>query len=100
MYTNFLILQKYSYKIGDRTYRMIDRERPADSLLIQFALPPNMASPPHPQGQNYKGAVRTTSDNRLRSAADWISSLNPVVPDYSSIDVGGASPTSRPAQGK
>lgn len=100
MYTNFLILQKYSDKIGDRTYRMIDRERPADSLLLQFALPPNMASPPHPAAQNYKGIVHTTSDNRLRTVADWLSSLNPVVPDYSIIDVGGPGPTSRPAQGK
>jgi hypothetical protein len=103
---NFLILQKYSQKIGDRVYSMIDRERPDDSLLIQFSMPPELGIPPHPKAPNYHGAVHTRNDPRLKAARDWINSLNPIVPDYSEIDLaspaatpagGAAPPTSRPA---
>jgi len=105
-YTNFLILQKYSQKIGDRVYSMIDRERPDDSLLIQFSMPPELGVPPHPKAPNYHGAVHTRNDPRLKSTLDWINALNPIVPDYSDIDLssraaapapGAATPTSRPA---
>jgi cytochrome c553 len=87
-YTNFVILQKYNYKSGDRTYSMIDRDHPQDSLLIQFALPSMMASPGHPPAQYYKGIAKSMNDNRMRTVSDWISSLNPVTPDYSSLNVG------------
>jgi len=105
-YTNFLILQKYQNKIGDRTYLMIDRSRPEDSLLVQFSLPVDIGQPPHPKAQYYKGAVRTRADVRLKAAIDWITGLNPVVPDYSDIDLEpkaasehpvAPSPTTRPA---
>lgn len=88
-YTNFLILQKYNQKIGDRLYSMIDRERPADSLLIQYAVPLEMGNPPHPKAANYRGVVHTRNDPRLKNAQDWISSLSPVAPDYSEIDLTG-----------
>ena len=94
--TNFIILQKYNYKSGDRTYGMIDRDHPQDSLLIQFALPPMMASPGHPAAQNYKGIAKSINDSRLKTANDWISSLNPVTPDYSSLNVGVGPDASRP----
>ena len=104
-YTNFLILQKYAYKQGNRSYSMIDRERPDDSGLIQFAVPPDVGDPPHPDAPNYRGVVRTKNDPRLRKAADWISSLNPITPDYSDIDIGigsagagAGAPASRPAR--
>lgn len=102
-YTNFLILQKYQQKIDDRTYLMIDRARPDDSLLVQFSLPIDVGQPPHPKAQNYRGAVRTRNDPRLKAAIDWISSLSPVVPDYSDIELESKAgehplaPTTRPA---
>jgi hypothetical protein len=86
-YTNFLILQRYQKKLGDRTYLMIDRSRPEDSLLAQFSLPLDIGQPPHPKARNYSGAIKTRNDPRLKTAIDWISQLNPVVPDYSDIDV-------------
>jgi hypothetical protein len=86
-YTNFLILQKYNKKIGDRLYSMIDRERPADSLLLSFLLPPDATDTPHPKAQNYHGAVRSRGDIRFKSALDWISSLTPLAPDYGDIDL-------------
>lgn len=105
-YTNFLILQNYQQKIVDRTYLMIDRSRPEDSLLVQFSLPSDIGQPPHPKAPNYKGAARSRTDPKLKAAVDWITSLNPVTPDYSDIDLGpGPSgghpvappPTTRPA---
>ena len=97
-YTNFIILQKYEAKVGDRSYFMLDRERPGDSLLIQFALPLDIGQPPHPKAANYNGAIKSRSDMRLKGAADWIASLTPVVPDYSALDVSSrAGPPTRPA---
>lgn len=86
-YSNFIILQKYQQKIGDRVYLMIDRARPDDSLLIQFSLPMDVGQPPHPKAPNYRGAVRTRNDPRLKTALDWLTALNPVVPDYGDIDL-------------
>jgi hypothetical protein len=95
-YTNFLILQNYQAKVGDRQYSMIDRTQPDASLLVQFALPPDIGQPPHPKATNYKGAVHSKADARLKQAIDWISSLNPVTPDYSDINLSGSRGTERP----
>ncbi|HSU67030.1 MAG TPA: hypothetical protein VLJ39_09175 [Tepidisphaeraceae bacterium] len=97
-YTNFVILQKYKFSGKDRTHAMIERERPDDSLLVQFSLPPDVGNPAHPKAQNYKGAVRTRNDPRLKAAVDWISSLTPIVPDYSQIDLTAKAPPAGPAQ--
>ena len=115
-YTNFLILQKYSVKVGGnkapagnrdakagnakeapQTFVMISRDRPEDSLLVQYALPPEMGQPPHPAEDNYRGVARTRNDGRLRTALNWIAALNPVAPDYSDIDV-TPKPATRPAR--
>jgi hypothetical protein len=100
--TNFLILQQYQTKVGDRTYSMIDRDRPQDSLLLQFALPPveqrgaqaQLGGIGHPNAGNYKGVVRSLQDARTARAFEWISALNTPAPDYSMIDLsgGGGSP--------
>jgi hypothetical protein len=95
-YTNFLILQQYQEKIGDRQYSMIDRTQPDSSLLVQFAMPPDVGRPPHPKAANYKGAVHGKADARLKQAVDWISSLNPVTPDYSDIELAPKQGTERP----
>lgn len=95
-YTNFLILQKYQAKIGDRQYSMIDRTQPDASLLVQFALPPDIGQPPHPKATNYKGAVHSKADPRLKQAIDWVGALNPVTPDYSDIDLAPKQGSERP----
>jgi len=82
---------------------MIDRDRPIESLLLQFALPPMeqrgaQAQPggiAHPNAGNYKGVVRSLQDARTSRALEWISALNTPAPDYSMTDLsgGGGSPT-------
>ena len=97
-FTNFMVLQQYTTKIGDRTYSMIDRDRPQDSLLLQFALPPSVGSPGHPNVANYRGVVKSLSDPRASRAFEWISALNTPAPDYSAIDLsGGAGPATNVA---
>jgi hypothetical protein len=96
--TNFLILQQYTTKVGDRTYSMIDRDRPQDSLLLQFALPPveqrganvQPGTIGHPNAGNYRGVVRSLPDPKTARAFEWISALNTPAPDYSMIDLSGA----------
>ena len=95
-YTNFIILQRYMYKDKKQAYRMLDRERPEDSLLVQFALPPDVGNPPHPKAQNYKGVAHGRSDPNLKAATDWISSLKPVAPDYD-FDLTPQAPATRGA---
>ena len=87
-YTNFLILQKYTQKSGGKTYRMIDRDHPEESLLIRYALPPTDTAPSHPKSANYRGVVHMANDSRLQKTQAWISSLKIPAPDYSSIDIG------------
>jgi len=104
-YANFIILTKYSTRVGERDYLLIDRDHPSDSLLLQFALPPNavpVGGVAHPDlDKKYRGTVRTTSDLNYRRVDEWLNrTLNPVTPDYSSLDVGGPGPTTRPAPKK
>jgi hypothetical protein len=41
------------------------------------------------------------NDSRIRTLSDWVSSLNPVTPDYSSLNVGvGSEATHQPARGR
>ena len=75
---------------------MIDRERPEDSLLVQYSLPPETAKIPHPQVANYKGTVPNKTNGRYRELVHWMGQvLSPVAPDYG-IDMGDSA-TSKPA---
>src|SRR6185312_11521750 len=105
-FTNFVILQQYQKKVGDKTYSMIDRNRPEDSLFLQFMLPPveqrgANAVPGvvgHPNLGNYRGVVKTVSDARFLRVYNWISSLNvQQTLDYNDFDLSsppGTTPSS------
>lgn len=90
-YTNFYILQKYIKQLpqsgndvfGRGELRMIDRQSPADSMLLQYALPVATATYDHPEVRDYRAALRGLSDPRYKIISDWISkSLSPIDPDY------------------
>jgi hypothetical protein len=83
-YANFITLSNFRYtpKKGPEA-SMIDRNRPEDSLLIQFGLPPDVASMPHPDVQGWRPVFRTRNDPKLRAIVHWISdSLRPLQDDY------------------
>ena len=86
-YANFLRLSTYAWSAGEgkeaRKHQMIDRDRPADSLLIQFALPPNVADTPHPETPGFKPVFRTLKDPKYDQFLRWISNdLAPLQRDY------------------
>jgi hypothetical protein len=77
LYTNFLILD--SFETGG--WRMINRNDPELSLLIQYGLPPELAEMKHPT----KIPVMFTGRDapNYRRAVDWIRSLRgPIHPSY------------------
>jgi hypothetical protein len=76
-YTNFLILD--DYVSGGR--KMIDRDNPDQSLMLQFGLPEDLAQQKHP------GKIHVTFTSRrdanYRRVLDWIDALNgPPHPEY------------------
>ena len=104
MYTNFYTLQRYVKKVatsGDNVFgrgelRMIDRQAPAQSLLLQYGLPGAIAEYDHPEVQNFRAPYRAVNDARYQQVLRWIGeSLVPVPPDYGFTV--GPTPTSEPA---
>jgi hypothetical protein len=108
MYTNFYTLQRHVKKAptaGDNVFghgelRIIDRQMPAQSLLLQYGLPPAIAEFDHPEVPNFRAPYRGLNDARYQQVLRWISeSLVPVPPDYG-FTVGPAAasqPATQPA---
>jgi hypothetical protein len=91
-YTNFYILQKYSRHMesgGDKSVfgrgdlRMLDRQHPEQSMLVQYALPGSQAEYPHPDVPGFKPVFKGKTDPKYLALVDWIGKqLQPVDPDY------------------
>jgi hypothetical protein len=90
-YTNFYILQKYtktfqstdSAVFGRGDLRVIDRQHPEQSLLLQYGLPGSQAEYPHPDVPGYKPVFHGKADPRFQLIQNWIGkALQPVEPDY------------------
>jgi hypothetical protein len=84
-YTNFYILQSYTKAMksdtglfGKGDLRMIDRQQPERSMILQYALPGAIAEYDHPDVPGYRPAVRGINDPRYHQILDWIGkSLRP-----------------------
>ena len=93
-YTNFYILAMYSNRDG----KMIDRDNPEKSLLLQYSLPYANAGTKHPKIDVRR--ISGVNDPRLRAMNDWIKALAFPKPSYGiAYEVAGAAPatTSAPA---
>lgn len=104
-YANFLALSTYSHSGGEganaRKSWMIDRDRPNDSLLLQFALPQNVADNPHPEVPGFKPVFRTLKDPKYDQFLRWISNdLNPLQKDYGVGEAAGGGQGQQPAPGQ
>jgi hypothetical protein len=66
-YTNFLILSRMTGGIRD----MIDRQTPEDSLLMQYGLPREEATFPHPEVPNFRHYFSGTEDRRYQEMTAW-----------------------------
>jgi hypothetical protein len=106
MYTNFYTLTHYTKKVataGDNVFsrgelRMIDRQGPAQSLLLQYGLPGAIAEYDHPDVQGYRPPYRGVNDARYQQVLRWIGeSLVPVPPDYGFTFGPTATAASQPA---
>lgn len=84
VYTDFLALSYGEGTSKDVVRPLIDRERPEDSLLLQFALPITKATYPHPTVAGMKPYFNAgTSDPSYRITHEWISKeLRKIRPDY------------------
>lgn len=86
VYTDFLILDRFRLA-DDRP--LINYEEPAQSPLLQMALPRENSLFPHPKvpgsngrGDVWKPALPSTTDKRFGRALDWIKSMYQPRPDY------------------
>lgn len=83
-YTNFYLLTKYSRTSqqdktggdmfgndGARRY-MIDRQRPGESLLLQYSLPQTVADLPHPQIPTFRPMFTRPNEPVYGRIFDWI----------------------------
>jgi hypothetical protein len=79
VYTNFLILDRFVTRDGER---LIDYDKPDRSLLVQMALPRDDVRSPHPQIPGWRPAFRSRDARRYVQTLDWIRSMYRPRPDY------------------
>ena len=84
---NMYILERFRTLDGAT---ILNYESPADSLLLQYALPPELARHPHPdiskvgrKKAEFKPVFRAADDARFQLATEWIRSLYKPRPNYS-----------------
>lgn len=95
MATNFYLLMTAARKLdataatgtgrifgGETEVRMVERGQGARSLLVQYALPADVAEHDHPQVLNYRPLFQNLSDPRARAIVGWIDALDPLPTDY------------------
>ena len=86
---------------GGRTYAMVDRTRPEDSLLLLYGLADSNV--PHPKAQNFRPIFKGRNDPRYRQIVEWMGqTLAPIAPDYGidlTKDPEDGDSTTRPARG-
>lgn len=84
--TNFYIVSRFKLASGKG---LIDFENPTRSALIQLGLPRDQSTTPHPPVPNpetgadqWRPAIRSKTDPRLKQLTGWISSLFQPRPTY------------------
>jgi hypothetical protein len=86
VYTNFLLT--HNFEVEGSAERLIDRDYPRRSLLLQYGLP---SAPPseerqsnHPMvgGGEISPMFKDTNDRRYRDLLTWLESLDVQAPDY------------------
>ena len=80
-YTNFVALNRFERDGA----LMIDRFAPDDSLLLQWALPRDVARYPAPDVPGWKPRFKSSTDRRYVAVRDWIDGLVKFAPDYATV---------------
>jgi hypothetical protein len=90
-YTNYYILQTYTKSVSDSggfgsgpvQRGMVERTHPETSLMVQFGLPPTVATNPHPKVADWKPMFLTDQDPMYKATITWMGrTLKPFAPDY------------------
>ncbi|MBI1190501.1 MAG: hypothetical protein GC200_07475 [Tepidisphaera sp.] len=84
VYTNFFILDRFRTSTGAK---LINYDKPEDSILLQMALPRDQALTPHPEVSGpgkgrWHPVFSNTRDPRYQRVVEWIRSMYPQRPDY------------------
>lgn len=91
-YSNYYILMHYTrmmqtdgtglFDTGKIERKMIDRQNPENSLLLQYGLPRTSAIFKHPQVNGQTPIFRDKNDPKYKTVLAWIKSLGPIDPVY------------------
>ena len=77
-YTNLLILERWN-----ATQRpLIDYATPANSLLVQYALPRKEARFPHPDVKGFRSVFSRSNQRLLKETLEWITNMYQPRPRY------------------
>lgn len=79
VYTNFLILERFTTQDGKR---LIDYDEPERSPLLQMGLPRADARTPHPVVRGWSPIFRNREARRFVQAVEWIRSMYRPRPEY------------------
>jgi len=77
-YTNLMTL--LNYQVDGRP--MVNFEAPADSLLIQYAMPRQMARFPHPDVKGWTPVFKSGTPQLLNDTVEWIRGMYQPRPEY------------------
>jgi hypothetical protein len=77
-YTNLLAL--LDFEVDGKP--MVDFEDPPSSLLVQYAMPRNMARYPHPQVNGWKPVFSKSTPQLLSDTLEWIRGMYRPRPEY------------------
>jgi len=78
-YTNYVIL---AGTVGKKGRRVLDRDTPDESLLLEYLIPKSLAKSQHP-GKKIRHAIKNREQRAYKLVRDWIASLrSPGYPDY------------------
>lgn len=91
IYTNFFILQAARSEHG----RVINRQEVERSLLLQYALPRDVAVKPHPEVPGWRPGLPNADNQRYQMVSDWIAGLQ-LDPKYG-IGYSQRTPSGEPA---
>lgn len=78
-YTNLLILDRLKL---DPEWPLVNYDRPEDSLIVQYALPRELARKPHPRVDGWKPAFNPTNARLKEDTIEWIAAMMQPRPSY------------------
>jgi hypothetical protein len=77
-YTNMITL--LNFEVDGK--KVVDFDTPADSLLIQYAMPRSMARNPHPDVKGWKPVFSQGTPQLLQDTVEWIRGMYQPRPEY------------------